>query len=42
MAERTALGALSGHPLARLIYDFLTDFANANRPRNTTAPIVAT
>jgi integrase/recombinase XerC/integrase/recombinase XerD len=34
-AERTALDALPGHPLARHIDDFLTDLANANKPRNT-------
>jgi integrase/recombinase XerD len=34
-AERTALGALPGHPLAAHIDDFLTDLANANKPRNT-------
>jgi integrase/recombinase XerD len=34
-AERTALGALAGHPLAAHIDDFLTDLANANKPRNT-------
>ena len=26
---------LPGHPLARQIDDFLTDLANANKPRNT-------
>ncbi len=26
---------LPGHPLARHIEDFLTDLANANKPRNT-------
>jgi hypothetical protein len=26
---------LRGHPLARHIDDFLTDLANANKPRNT-------
>ena len=26
---------LPGHPLARHIDDFLTDLANANKPRNT-------
>src|ERR1700756_1345938 len=34
-AERTAVGALPGHPLAAHIDDFLTDLANANKPRNT-------
>src|SRR5260370_7318273 len=34
-AERTAADALPGHPLARHIDDFLTDLANANKPRNT-------
>src|SRR5579863_8049829 len=34
-AERTVLGALPGHPLARHIDDFLTDLANVNKPRNT-------
>jgi len=34
-AERTAIEALPGHPLARHIDDFLTDLANANKPRNT-------
>jgi integrase/recombinase XerC/integrase/recombinase XerD len=34
-AEPTALGALAGHPLAAQIDDFLTDLANANKPRNT-------
>ncbi len=34
-AERAVLDALPGHPLARHIDDFLTDLANANRPRNT-------
>ena len=33
--ERTAAGALPGHPLAAHIDDFLTDLANANKPRNT-------
>jgi len=33
--ERTARDVLPGHPLARHIDDFLTDLANANRPRNT-------
>src|SRR6266567_2239982 len=33
--ERTALDDLPGHPLARQIDDFLTDLANANKPRNT-------
>jgi Phage integrase, N-terminal SAM-like domain len=30
-----ARDALPGHPLARHIDDFLTDLANANKPRNT-------
>jgi len=34
-AERTALDARPGHPLAAQIDDFLTDLANANKPRNT-------
>jgi len=34
-AERTAIDALPGNPLARHIDDFLADLANANRPRNT-------
>ena len=34
-AERTALDALPGHPLARHIDGFLADLANANKPRNT-------
>ena len=34
-AERTAVGVLPGHPLAAHIDDFLTDLANANKPRNT-------
>jgi hypothetical protein len=34
-AEQAALDALPGHPLARHIDDFLTDLANANKPRNT-------
>ncbi len=34
-AERTAAGALPGHPLAAHVDDFLTDLANANKPRNT-------
>ena len=34
-AETAAAGALPGHPLARHIEDFLTDLANANKPRNT-------
>jgi integrase/recombinase XerD len=33
--ERTAASALPGHPLAPHIDDFLTDLANANKPRNT-------
>ena len=34
-AEQAALDALPGHPLARHIDDFLTDLANAYKPRNT-------
>ena len=34
-AERAARDVLPGHPLARHIDDFLTDLANANKPRNT-------
>jgi integrase/recombinase XerD len=34
-AGRAAAGALPGHLLARHIDDFLTDLANANKPRNT-------
>lgn len=34
-AAQAALDALPGHPLARHIDDFLTDLANANKPRNT-------
>lgn len=34
-AERGAIDALPGHPLARRIDDFLADLANANKPRNT-------
>jgi len=34
-AERTAIEALPGHPLARHIDNFLADLANANRPGNT-------
>ena len=34
-AERAAVDALAGHPLAPHIDDFLTDLANANKPRNT-------
>ena len=34
-AERAALDALPGRPLARHIDDFLADLANANKPRNT-------
>jgi integrase/recombinase XerC/integrase/recombinase XerD len=34
-AGRAAVGALPGHPLARHVDDFLTDLANANKPRNT-------
>jgi integrase/recombinase XerC/integrase/recombinase XerD len=34
-AERTVLDILPGHPLAAHIDDFLTDLANANKPRNT-------
>jgi len=33
--EQAARDVLRGHPLARRIDDFLTDLANANRPRNT-------
>ena len=33
---------LPKHPLARHIDDFLTDLANANKPRNTSAPTAAT
>src|SRR6266568_526518 len=33
--ERAARDVLQGHPLARHIDDFLTDLANANKPRNT-------
>jgi integrase/recombinase XerD len=33
--ERAACDLLPGHPLARHIDDFLTDLANANKPRNT-------
>lgn len=33
--ERTAVDVLPGHPLAAHIDDFLTDLANANKPRNT-------
>ena len=33
--ERAARDMLPGHPLARHIDDFLTDLANANKPRNT-------
>jgi integrase/recombinase XerD len=33
--ERAARDVLPGHPLVRHIDDFLTDLANANRPRNT-------
>jgi integrase/recombinase XerC/integrase/recombinase XerD len=33
--ERAARDVLPGHPLARHIDDFLTDLANANKPRNT-------
>src|SRR5215472_6126705 len=34
-AEQAARDVLSGHPLAHHIDDFLTDLANANKPRNT-------
>jgi len=34
-SERAAVDALPGHPLAPYIDDFLTDLANANKPRNT-------
>jgi hypothetical protein len=34
-AEQAARDVLPGHPLARHIDDFLTDLANANKPRNT-------
>jgi integrase/recombinase XerD len=34
-ADQAARDVLPGHPLARHIDDFLTDLANANRPRNT-------
>src|ERR1700731_366007 len=33
--ERAVRDVLLGHPLARHIDDFLTDLANANKPRNT-------
>src|SRR5260370_30023008 len=33
--EQAVRDALPGHPLARHIDDFLTDLANANKPRNT-------
>jgi hypothetical protein len=33
--ERDVCDVLPGHPLARHIDDFLTDLANANKPRNT-------
>ena len=33
--EQAARDVLPGHPLARHIDDFLTDLANANKPRNT-------
>jgi hypothetical protein len=33
--ERAVRDAPPGHPLARHIDDFLTDLANANKPRNT-------
>ena len=32
---QAARDVLPGHPLARHIDDFLTDLANANKPRNT-------
>src|SRR6516225_1795476 len=34
-AEQAVRDALPGHPLARHIDDFLTELANANKPRNT-------
>ena len=34
-SERAVRDVLPGHPLARHIDDFLTDLANANKPRNT-------
>src|ERR1039457_3223896 len=34
-AERTALGALAGHPLPAPLDHLLPDLANANKPRNT-------
>src|SRR5215471_640856 len=34
-AEQAARDVLPGHPLAHHIDDFLTDLANANKPRNT-------
>ena len=34
-AEQAVRDVLPGHPLARHIDDFLTDLANANKPRNT-------
>jgi hypothetical protein len=37
-AERAASDVLPGHPLARHIDGFLTNLANANRPRNTIRP----
>ena len=33
--ERAVRDVLPGHPLARHIDDFLTDLANANKPRNS-------
>jgi integrase/recombinase XerD len=33
--ELSVRDVLPGHPLARHIDDFLTDLANANKPRNT-------
>ena len=33
--ERAARDVLPGHSLARHIDEFLTDLANANKPRNT-------
>ena len=33
--EQAVRDALRGQPLARHIVDFLTDLANANKPRNT-------
>src|SRR6266702_1974659 len=33
--DRAVCDVLPGHPLARHVDDFLTDLANANKPRNT-------